>query len=213
MTRKKDENLSPSQRKVFDFIKQFWMEQGLPPTVREIAAHFSFGINNAQQYLKLLIRKGYIRRTSSVKARSLELLKEKWGRPEDYENAVNIPIIGRIAAGQPIYAEENFDGVLTIDKRLAKGRKLFALKVQGDSMIKAGIFNGDYVIVRGQNVADNGDIAVALIGDAATVKKYYYREGKVILRPENDKLKDMIFEPDEVLIQGKVVGVQRIMQG
>jgi len=210
MLKNKEETLTPRQREIFEYIKLFWLERGLPPTVREISGHFGFGSTNAQQFLQLLIKKGYLRRTST-KSRSLEILKEKWGRPEDYENAVNIPIIGSIVAGSPIYAEENFAGTLTIDKRLAKGRKLYALKVKGNSMIKAGIYDGDYIIARCQNMADNGEIVVALIGDDATVKRFYYKSGKVILHPENDKLSDMVYEPDEVLIQGKVVGVQRIM--
>jgi repressor LexA len=175
--KKQSDTLTPKQREIFEYIKQFWRDSGLPPTVREISGHFNFGITNAQQYLKILVRKGYLRRTS-LKARSLELLKEKWGRPEDYENAVNIPIIGQIAAGLPIYAEKNFDGILTVDKRLARGRKVFALKVVGDSMIKVGIHDGDYIIARNQNVAENGEIVVALIEDEATVKRFYYKSSR-----------------------------------
>jgi repressor LexA len=124
-----------------------------------------------------------------------------------------MPILGRIAAGTPIFAAENHQGTLHVDARRYRGEALFALRVQGESMIGAGILDGDLVIVRAQATADPGDIVVALIGDDATVKRFRPKKDHVSLEPENPKMKPIRVPADELLIQGKVIGVQRVMAG
>ena len=122
---------------------------------------------------------------------------------------MNIPLIGTVTAGQPIFAYENYEDYYTFPAGEFKGEELFMLRVQGTSMIDAGIMNGDKIIVRRQETAENGEIVVAIVEDSATVKRFYRRDGQIILHPENEALSDMVFEEGQVGILGKVVGLMR----
>jgi repressor LexA len=122
-------------------------------------------------------------------------------------NTVNVPLIGTVAAGQPIFATENYEDTFSIPSNFFSGEDLFMLNVHGSSMIKIGMFDGDKIVVKRQETADNGDIVVALVDDSATVKRFFKRDGKIILHPENDDMEDFVF--DNVTILGKVVGLMR----
>ncbi|MBN1294996.1 MAG: repressor LexA [Candidatus Latescibacteria bacterium] len=196
-------NLTSRQASVLSFIKEFAIEHGYPPTIPEIQEKFDIkspnGVNN---HIKALIRKGYLKRDSS-RARALDIIGKRDG----------IPIIGRVAAGAPLLAQENLEGYFNMHDIYGSSDEVFMLRVTGESMIKAGIFDGDYVIVRMQQTVEAGEIGVAFIEDEATIKRIY-RDGNIIrLIPENDSM-----DPITVMstnpsfrIGGKVVGVVRRM--
>lgn len=186
--------------KVLNYCSDYSENNGFPPSVREIGAYM--GVNSTatiHYYLTKLQIQGLIRKSPS-KNRSLEIVKNN--RPG--AKYIPTPLVGNVSAGLPTFAEENIEEVLSLPIGLFKGDDLFALKVKGDSMIKAGIFNGDIIIVRKQNFAANKEIVVALVDNEATVKRLIKQNDKIILHPENDLLDDMIF--DNVLIIGVVVG-------
>lgn len=186
--------------RVMDYIRKFSEENGYTPSVREIAQECGIkSTATVHSYIERLQDKGYLNKTDNKK-RAVAI-----GR----SSGVNIPLIGTVTAGQPIFAYENYEDYYTFPVGEFKGEDLFMLRVEGTSMIDAGIMNGDKIIVRRQQTADNGEIVVALVDDSATVKRFYYRDGKIILHPENEALSDMIFEPNEVYILGKVVGLMR----
>lgn len=195
--------LTARQAAILQFIKDFASSHGYPPTIPEIQEHFGIkspnGVNN---HIKALTKKGYIRRDSS-RARALEILGAHDG----------LPILGRVAAGAPLLAQENLEGYFNINDMYGSSDEVFVLRVTGDSMIKAGIFDGDYVIVRMQQSVDRGEIGVAFIGDEATVKRIY-RDGNIVrLVPENDTMQPIrVMSTDpSFYIGGKVVGVIRKM--
>ena len=182
---------------VFDFIQKFIAENGYSPTVREICkARDLKSTATAFTYINELTERGVLNKADK-KNRAVSLK----------QNVVTVPLIGTVAAGQPVFATENYDGFYSIPGNFFSGDDLFMLNVQGESMIKIGMFNGDKLIVKRQETADNGDIVVALVDDSATVKRFFKRDGKIILHPENDEMEDFIF--DEVSILGKVVGLMR----
>ena len=186
--------------RVMDYIRKFSEENGYTPSVREIAQECGIkSTATVHSYIERLQDKGYLNKTDNKK-RAVAI-----GR----SGGVNIPLIGTVTAGQPIFAYENYEDYYTFPIGEFKGDDLFMLRVEGTSMIDAGIMNGDKIIVRRQQTAENGEIIVALVDDSATVKRFYYRDGKIVLHPENEALSDMIFEPDEVSILGKVVGLMR----
>ena len=187
---------------VLDFINSFNDENGFPPTVREICKELDIkSTATVYDYINELRDKGYLskaegkRRAVSVKSAA----------------SVRVPLIGTVTAGQPILATENYEGCYALPAAEFRGSDLFLLRVQGDSMIEAGIFDGDKVVVQKQETAENGEIVVALfddgISEGATVKRYFRRDGKHILHPENAALSDFVL--DEVTILGKVVGLLR----
>ena len=185
---------------VMDYIRKFSEENGYTPSVREIGKECGIkSTATVYSYLQKLQDKGYLNKANNKK-RSVTLAKS---------SGVNIPLIGTVTAGQPIFAYENYEDYYTFPIGEFKGDDLFMLRVEGTSMIDAGIMNGDKIIVRRQQTAENGEIIVALVDDSATVKRFYYRDGKIVLHPENEALSDMIFEPGEVSILGKVVGLMR----
>ncbi|MHB9029657.1 MAG: transcriptional repressor LexA [Candidatus Latescibacterota bacterium] len=195
-------NLTDRQAAIFSFIKEFAADKGYPPTIPEVQTEFGIrspnGVNN---HIKALIRKGYLKRDSS-RARALEI----FGRSE------GVPILGRVAAGQPILAEENLEGYFNL-KDMNKTGDVFMLRVTGDSMVNAHIFDGDLVIVRMQQTVEPGEIGVALVNNEATVKRIYCDGNIVRLVPENDSMKPLIVtmtDPD-FRIGGKVIGVFRQM--
>jgi repressor LexA len=198
--------LTERQQETLDWIRTYARTHGKPPTVREIGERFGKASSSVFDVLLALERKGYLSRDKGL-SRGLALTPKAGGGQRD---AINVPIVGRIAAGQPILATENLEGTVPVDRRLAAGRQLFALRVQGDSMINAGILDGDLVIAAQQQDAQEGDIVVALVDDEATVKRFRRRpDGAVTLLPENPKHKPIVIMHPPFMIQGKVVAVQR----
>jgi len=199
--------LTAKQREILNFIRSHINKFSAPPTIREIGAHFKISSTNGVRcHLTALENKGYIKR-ASYRSRGIEMA-EKSQTPA---SLTSIPILGRVAAGYPILAEENLEGRIGIDSDLLSGEELFALKVTGDSMMEAGIFDGDLVFARKQPVAEKGEIVVAIIGDDATVKYYYPENNRVRLEPANPTFTRIIVERDTpgFYIAGKVVGVFR----
>ncbi len=207
--------LTARQREVLDFIRHFMAEAGYPPTVREIGAHFGFVPRSVFDHLKALERKGYLRRTAS-KSRSLQIL-EPSGEPRPLALAKaaapfrELPILGRVAAGEPLLAEQNVEGTFTISRDWVNGDEAFLLKVQGESMINAHILPGDYALVRRQATAENGEIVVALVNDEATIKRILFKKDIIVLQPEHPTMAPIQVRRGEKTFQivGKVVGILR----
>jgi repressor LexA len=195
--------LTPAQERALATIRQFSSRHGFPPTVKELGQELGIAPASAHELMTGLQRKGYLRR-SPGKARSLEVLR----RPgPDTTELVSVPIVGRVPAGTPLLAAENVIGELLVDSRTARGR-CFALEVQGDSMIDADIEHGDYVIVRQQQLAQSGEIVVAMLEGEATVKRLHLAGDAIELRPENQSFSAIPIDPDhDFWILGKVVAV------
>lgn len=199
------EPLNHREKQVLDFIKKEVARCNYPPSVREICRALAIpSTSTVHACLASLERKGYIRR-DATKPRAIELL-EQLGTVLS-KRCFFAPLVGRITAGQPVLAEENLEGYFPLPAEIAPGGSCFVLRVEGDSMIGAGIFDGDYVIVRQQQTAENGDIVAALLGDEATVKRFYRESGTIRLQPENENYEPIISR--EVQILGKVVGLFR----
>ncbi len=198
--------LTQRQRDILAFIAKCIRDEGMPPTIAEIGAAFGIAsTNGVNDHLRALERKGYISRTN--KARGIHLTDKAAGGlfPTDVRFA---PLVGRIAAGKPIFAEENIEDYIPVHGKVRQG-SLFALRVQGDSMVEAGILEGDVILVDPNLSPQPGDIVVALVEGEATVKQYYPRDGQIELRPANAQLSSLVVKPESVLIQGVVVGLQR----
>ena len=200
--------LTKRQAEILSFIRSHIQYSGFPPTISEIQEQFSFKSPNAvQEHLKALVRKGQIRRNPN-QWRGLELTVSNKSREESTQySTVSVPLIGRVTAGLPVWAEENFEGTISVDRSIVgRATRLFALHVHGDSMIKAGIYDGDIAIVQQQSVADHGDTVIALLGDEATVKRFYRKGKAIILQPENDAMAAIrISEGSDFKILGKVI--------
>ncbi len=195
---------------ILAYIVRFQAEHGAPPTVREIGDRFSIRSTNGVCYhLDLLEREGMIQRRKGH-ARGIQLSSELVGAEPETALTPGLPIVGRIAAGGPVTAEENIEGFLDA-QRLTGGSASFALRVAGDSMRDAGILNGDLVMVAPVAEPGNGEIVVAMIGDEATVKRFLKRAGRIVLQPENPAYEPIVVTPSspELRILGKVVGVFR----
>lgn len=185
---------------VMDFIVKFSEENGYTPSVREIGKECGIkSTATVHSYIERLQTRGLLSKTDNKK-RSVCISRS---------STVNIPLIGTVTAGQPIFAYENYEDYYSFPVGEFRGDELFMLRVQGTSMIDAGIFDGDKIVVRKQPNVENGEIAVALVEDSATVKRFYRKNGKIVLHPENEALADMIYSPEEVQILGKVVGLVR----
>lgn len=199
--------LTARQRQVLEWVKAFIREHAMPPTVREIGEAFSIKSSSVFDLLKTLERKSCLRRGDRG-ARSLivEGMSKRHGLGHDI---VEVAIVGRIPAGQPIEAIEHDCGTVAVKRDLLRGREAYALKVEGQSMVESGILDGDYVIVRKQDTADTGDIVVALIEQEATLKRFYREANGVRLEPANSRMRPIYVQSGEFKIQGKVVGVQR----
>lgn len=205
--------LTGRQREVYEFILSYMEDMRRPPTIREIGEHFGMkSTGTVRDNVVALERKGFIRQRPRS-ARGIELVQR-----EDAAVAAGvrrIPVVGTIAAGQPILAVENIEDQVDVDTRFfGEGDVVFALRVKGDSMRDAGIYNGDYVFVRKQSAAQNGDIVAAVIGDEATVKRYFHEGNRLRLQPANESMSPIYVSADEadVVIAGKVVGVMRKME-
>ena len=199
-------DLTPRQRETLDWVKNFIREHGMPPTVREIGAAFGIKSSSVFDLLSALERKGWLRH-GDLGARSLIIEGINNARSEISE----VPVVGSIAAGRPIEAIEDDRGTVAVSRDLQCGRETYALKVEGESMIDAGILDGDYVVVRQQETAEDGDIVVALIGEEATLKRFYREEEGVRLEPANKELASIHIGTGDFRVQGKVVGVVRLM--
>ncbi|MDQ7092731.1 transcriptional repressor LexA [Desulfosporosinus sp. PR] len=201
-------DLSERQAKILEFIKQELQKKGYPPSVREIGEAVGLlSSSTVHGHLQTLEDKGYIRR-DPTKPRAIEILDSS-SDPLDSRKVVHIPIIGRVTAGQPILAVENVEGTFPLPADLVRENNVFMLRVQGDSMIEAGILDGDLIIVHQQHEARNGEIVVALIGDEATVKRFFKERTLIRLQPENSAM-EPIYSQD-VSILGKVMGVFRTL--
>ncbi len=185
---------------LMDYIRKFTEENGYTPSVREIGKECGIkSTATVHSYLERLKTRGLLTKADNKK-RSMTI-----GRSA----GVSIPLVGTVTAGQPIFAYENYEDYYTFPVGEFKGEELFILRVQGTSMIDAGIMDGDKIIVRRQQTAENGEIVVALVDDSATVKRFFRRDGQIVLHPENEALSDMIFTDEEVSVLGKVVGLMR----
>lgn len=206
--------LTPRQQAVLEFLRAETARSGFPPTIREIGARFGLhSTGSVRDYLRALERKGCIGRRRRL-SRGIVLLPNASASPPSAPQEPPrgaIPLLGDIAAGSPRLALESPEGLLGVDPALFGGGELFALRVQGDSMRDAGIYEGDRVIVRRQSSAENGDIVVALLDEEATVKRFFHEGRRVRLQPENPDLKPIFLKPSQVELQllGKVVGVLR----
>ena len=195
--------LNVQEKRVFDYLKEQIREKGYPPSIREICAALNFkSTSSVHQYIARLAEKGYIDK-GDLKTRAIKIVGD--------EPTISIPIVGKVAAGEPILAQENIEDYFSIGESFFSQSDLknetFVLKVQGESMINAGINNGDYIIVSKENTARNGQIVVAMIDRNATVKTFYKEKDHVRLQPENDTMEPIIVK--DVQIVRKVVGVFR----
>ena len=201
--------ISKKQSEILEYIKEQILEKGYPPAVREIceAVHLK-STSSVHAHLETLEKNGYIRR-DPTKPRAIEICDDSFQLVRN--EMTSIPIIGTVAAGQPILAAENIEGYFPVPVDMVPNAETFILKVKGDSMINAGIFDGDQVLVKQQASASNGDIVVALVEDSATVKTFYKEDGYYRLQPENDSM-DPILVHGDIQILGKVFGVFRLYQ-
>ncbi len=198
-------SLSVKQQRVLDFIRQYNRDQGYPPSVREICQGLNLkSTSTAHGYLERLEKRGFIRRDPS-RPRAIELLEDAQVR----RGTVSLPVIGQVAAGQPILAEQNIEEYIPLPSQFfhCDENESFMLRIHGESMINIGIFDGDHIVVRRTQTAENGDIVIALIDDEATCKRYFKEDGHFRLQPENDHMAPIIV--DEVMILGKVIGLIR----
>lgn len=199
--------ISPKQQEILEYIKSQILERGFPPAVRDIceAVHLK-STSSVHSHLETLEKNGYIRR-DPTKPRAIEILDDTFNLMR--REMVNVPMVGRVAAGEPLLAEQNIQNYFPIPMEFMPNHQTFMLKVKGESMINAAILDGDYVLVEEQKTARNGEIIVALIDDGATVKTFYKEEGIIRLQPENDTMDPIIVE--DCVILGKVIGVFRFM--
>ena len=200
--------ISAKQQEILEYIKSQILERGFPPAVRDIceAVHLK-STSSVHSHLETLEKNGYISR-DPTKPRAIEILDDSFNFTR--REMVNVPIVGRVAAGEPLLAEQNIEEYFPIPMDFMPNKQTFMLKVKGESMINAGILDGDYVLVEERKTAHNGEMIVALVDDGATVKTFYKEEGIIRLQPENDTM-DPIIVPDCVIL-GKVIGVFRFMK-
>ena len=199
--------ISEKQSEILKYIKSEIINRGYPPAVRDICEAVKLkSTSSVHSHLETLEKNGYIRR-DPTKPRAIEILDDGFNLSR--REVVNIPILGTVAAGVPILAQEDIEGYFPIPVEDMPNKEVFMLNVKGDSMINVGIFNSDKVIVEKQSTASNGEIVVALVDDSATVKRFYKEKGHYRLQPENDNLKPIIV--DNVTILGKVIGLYRKM--
>lgn len=197
--------ISAKQQEILDYIKSQILERGFPPAVRDIceAVHLK-STSSVHSHLETLEKNGYIRR-DPTKPRAIEILDDSFQMLR--RETANVPIVGRVAAGEPLLAEQNIEDYFPIPTEFLPNNQTFLLKVRGESMINAGILDGDYVLVEQRQTASNGEMVVALIEDGATVKTFYKEEGVIRLQPENDTMDPIIVDNCQIL--GTVFGVFR----
>ena len=200
--------ISDKQAQILEYIKDQIMEKGYPPAVREIceAVHLK-STSSVHSHLATLEKRGYIRR-DPTKPRAIEICDDNFQMLRT--ETASLPVVGRVAAGEPILAEQNIESYFPVPAEYVPRGESFVLKVHGTSMINAGIMDGDYIFVNSCQNAENGEIIVALIDDSATVKRFYKEDGHIRLQPENDEMEPIIVEDFQIL--GKVFGVYRVMK-
>lgn len=200
--------ISAKQTEILEFMKSEILSKGYPPSVREICEAVNLkSTSSVHAHLETLEKNGYIKR-DATKPRAIEIIDDDFNLTR--REVVNVPLIGTVAAGQPILAEENIEDYFPIPVEMMPNQDCFMLTVKGDSMINAGIFSGDKVLVKCQSTATNGDMVVALVEDSATVKTFYKENGHYRLQPENDNMEPIIVNEASVL--GKVFGVMRFFK-
>ena len=201
-------HITDKQREILEYIKECILKKGYPPTVREICETVSLkSTSSVHSHLEQLEKNGYIRR-DPTKPRTIEIVDDTFNLTR--REVVNVPLVGTVAAGVPILAEENIENYFPIPAEMLPNQQTSMLTVRGDSMIDAGILNGDRVIVAQGNTAENGEIVVALLEDSATVKRFYKEDGYYRLQPENSAMEPIITQ--DVQILGKVIGLFRLMR-
>ena len=199
--------ITAKQQEILEYIKECILKKGYPPAVREIceAVHLK-STSSVHSHLETLETNGYIRR-DPTKPRAIEILDDEFVLTR--REMVQVPMIGTVAAGQPILAQENIEDYFPIPASILPNAEIYMLRVKGESMINIGIFDGDQVIVEKKNTARNGEIVVALVEDSATVKRFFKEDGHYRLQPENDAMDPIIVPQVEIL--GKVIGLFRMM--
>jgi repressor LexA len=205
-------DLTARQREIFEYIKKMIRSKSRPPSIREIGENFKINsTNGVRAVLEALERKGYIKRDRYT-SRGIELLKEA-DESVSSDRFREVQLIGRVAAGSPILAEQNIEGSFLLDRSFVPGEEVFSLRVRGDSMIDAGIYDGDFVLVKRQQTANTGDVVVAQIGSEATVKKFYPERKRIRLEPANPDYGPIVVEKDtpDFAVLGKVIGLLRRM--
>lgn len=199
------EDLTPRQASVLSFIEKYYRQHQQPPTEREIARHFGINQSAARKHLKALERKGRLIMRNDGRSRGILL--------NSVAPSVAVPIVGTVRAGTPLLAEENLDGTMMLDMNLVGSEQTFMLRVKGDSMIEAGIFEDDLLLVRRAESVRSGEIVVARIGDETTVKRFYNIAGRIFLEPANKNYSPiMVEEPEEFHLEGRVVALIRDMR-
>ena len=198
--------ITQKQSEILEYIKSQILNKGYPPSVRDICQAVNLkSTSSVHAHLESLEKNGYIRR-DPTKSRTIEIIDDNFNLSR--REVVNIPLLGQVAAGQPLLAVENITEYFPIPSGYMPGGEVFMLKVKGDSMINMGIYEGDQIIVRKQNTASNGEVIVALVDDSATVKRFYKENGHIRLQPENDFMDPIIVDDCEIL--GKVIGLIRL---
>ena len=201
--------ISKKQQEILDYMKNEILNRGFPPSVREICEAVNLkSTSSVHSHLEALEKNGYIRR-DATKPRAIEIIDDNFNLVR--REVVNVPLVGTVAAGQPILAVENIEAYFPVPTEFMPNEQSFMLKVKGDSMINAGVLDGDQVLVKQQNTAENGDMVVALVDDSATVKTFYKENGYYRLQPENDNMEPIIVTGN-LKILGKVFGVFRFFQ-
>ena len=193
------------QLEVLSFISDYLQNHAYPPTIRELADHLSISVKGAQDHITALKKKGLLRQ-GDKKSRTIELVKN----PEEDKEFLEIPILGTVSAGRPILAEENRDGYLSLSKALLKKNSdYFALRVKGDSMTGVGIMGGDIAVIEQQNMVRNGEIAVVILDDSATLKTYYKENARIRLQSENPKYSPIYYCNQDIRILGRLAHIMR----
>ena len=201
--------ITPKQQEILDFLKKEILMKGYPPAVREIceAVHLK-STSSVHSHLETLEKNGYIRR-DPTKPRAIEIMDDSFNYLRTETEIASIPVIGTVAAGQPLLAVENITDYFPFPANLLPNKETFILRVKGDSMINMGILDGDYIIVEQTNTAQNGEVIVALVDDSATVKRFYAEDGHFRLQPENDFMEPIIVDHVEIL--GEVIRLIRTL--
>ena len=198
-------NITKKQSEILEYIKGQILTRGFPPAVREICEAVNLkSTSSVHSHLETLEKNGYIRR-DPTKPRAIEILDDNFNLTR--REMANIPIIGRVAAGEPLLAEQNIEDYFPVPVEKLPNAQTFFLRVKGDSMINAGIYDKDDILVEQKSTADNGEIVVAMVDDGATVKRFYKEDGHYRLQPENDTMDPIIV--DDVTVLGKVIGLMR----
>jgi repressor LexA len=201
--------ITKKQKEILEYIKSQIVNRGYPPSVRDICEAVGLrSTSSVHAHLETLEKNGYIRR-DPTKPRAIEIMDDSFN--EFRREVANVPVIGTVAAGQPLLAVENIENYFPIPTDLLPNKDIFMLKVKGDSMVNIGILDGDFVVVGSQSDAHDGEVIVALVDDSATVKTFYQEEGRVRLQPENDTM-EPIYVYGSLMILGKVIGVMRFFR-